>query len=222
MNNIGFGFLLCISTPALYAMEAKEIKQEDISQEDHTACRKVMLDDALHAFISATKGELHYEIREHLHNSRVIRHQVKRRKKNDEKEDQVECFIGMYTIGSKIELIEEIYNAAKLNTAREKLIKQHQKIHPVECYCGIGINPKSKVSLDYLFEPAGVFHDATFRALYTHAEVQQALDIMLKKVSIMQQNAFPGSRKNNKKLLLPENFNQNLGSIQQLLEHKDA
>lgn len=221
------GWLLLLSTPAIYAMEVQEAKQHMSAAEDHQACRKVMLKDALQAFISAEDDGLKYTPCNDQADFGVLEYRVKRRKKNDEKEDDINRVVhqmSMYDIGPEIFFIETIYSAASHlvdpTTVRGKLIGEYQKIHPTKCICGTGVCNEAKVGVDYLLTPAGVFRQATFRTLYMRAEMQQVLDDMSKKIRMMQNSAFPGSRQHNKKLLLPSNFNKNLENIKKLLENK--
>jgi len=218
MKCIGFGFLLLL-TFTLHAMEASDAKQEIVSDEDHKACKAVMLEDVLHAFVSAPDGKLQYTP-EDIPSLRMTEYQVK----NGDQESEIMRRIDMRYIKSKIYLVESIYNAGRHlvepRTVRGKLISEHKKIHPFECFCGVGKSSKSTIKFDYQFY--GDWQEVTLKVFYSCEEVNNALNTIFKKINIMQQSAFSGSRQHSKRLLLPKNFNENLSSIKKLLEHKDA
>jgi len=218
MKNIVVGLLLFVSQPVLCALEAK------ISQADMDKCRTLMLDDALKTLLSAD-GSLKYKEPKQgaLWSAARLSYS---RKKSEGKKDLIEFDEGdpwNYRValsnirGGKFLLMETVCGDQGMIadfTLRGTLIKEHKKIHPAQCSCDQHFLEDNKVNFGYSCIPDLISWHA--QALYTTAEVNEALEGMLKKISVIQQGMFPG--RGNKKLLLPENFKNNLGCIKKLFE----
>ena len=220
MKNIVVGLLLLVSKPVLCALEAK------ITQADMDQCRALMLDDGLKTLLAAD-GSLKYRERKQGSPWSASRLSCKR-KKNEVKsgkivEDDMESDAWSYSIAMSsigrgkfllMETVRDEQSVVASFTPRGKLIHEHKKIHPARCSCDTYFLEDNKVNFGYSCSPDLILWNA--RALYTTEEVQSALDIMLKNISVAQQGIFPG--RSSKKLLLPENFKKNLSCIEKLFE----
>jgi len=191
-KNIFLMFLL-LSTPALYAMEAKETEQDDIIQEDRYKCRKLMLKDALQTFLLSGHS---IEIIKNDDDDDGLRCQV-----NGVEERDMHYTIGMYPVGDDKEqsilftelILESAKDRVSFNTPRGILINKFKKIpgywlksannllDSLELY-------KTRLTFNYSYTEGGTIEWVNFNALYTFQEARDALNDILAKQCVEPEN----------------------------------